>query len=130
MSGTAKPNPASILPGHFYFNRLPNLWNSMPLTDLNPSVAVTKSQTNELLLELKPLGPLTKEYLCARVVSVRLYLCYPISAPPNFCSSQFLLLPISAPLYILTNLVSFCCIYFNPPSLSSLFKVVSMDKSS
>ena len=54
---------------HFYFNRLPRLWNSLPTVDLNQPLSTIISELkqffwNHFITNYDPLKPCTLHYLC------------------------------------------------------------------
>ena len=54
---------------HFYFNRLPRLWNSIPTVDLNQPLSTIISELkqffwNHFITNYDPLKPCTLHYLC------------------------------------------------------------------
>ena len=52
--------------GHFYFNRISCLWNSLPIINLNLSISTIKSQLKQYLWKhfLNPTNPCSLHYLC------------------------------------------------------------------
>ena len=54
---------------HFYFNRLPHLWNSLPLIDITLSLSAIKKQLqqifwNHFLFHFNSSNPCSFHYLC------------------------------------------------------------------
>ena len=68
---------------HFYFNRLPRIWNTLPIIDLNDHPIRIKSKLSEYLWK-HFLSNFDPAIVCSFSISCPCFNCAKIPKPPNF----------------------------------------------